>query len=274
MSLPPMAMPPPAPADLARRVAAGHGAAHHQADAEDGQQQALGGVARDAAAQRRHVAADDVAGLVGDDADHLVGRLGLHEGAGVDEHVAAVDHEGVEAVVPDDAHGDVLRAEAGGLEDRQRVVLEQVLDLGVADQRQALRRGRRDGGERGRYGIDGGQRRPRATSARAAAPASAAGPAACRRDTAAGRDLLVLARCETRVRSALSAQLSLAGSQRLTRCHGLGNSNRPDYKPHARARQSTLPRSGREPARPAARRCGRVGRNHGGLRACGDGVRP
>ena len=65
------------------------------------------------------MSAGDVAGLVRDDADHLVGRLGLMQGAGVDEDVAAVDHEGVEAVVPDDAHGDVLRAEAGRLEDRR-----------------------------------------------------------------------------------------------------------------------------------------------------------
>ena len=144
--------------DIARRFAAGKRAADHQPDAQDGEQQALGRVARDPAAQRSQVAADDMAGLVGDHTDHLVGRLGLHEGAGVDEHVVAVHHEGVEAFVPDDAHGDVLRAEAGGLEDRDRIVLEKVFDLRVADQRQVLRSGRRDGGDRGRDGVDRGQR--------------------------------------------------------------------------------------------------------------------
>ena len=149
MSLPPMAMPPPAPATSRAVSPARHRAADHQADAQDGQQEALGGVAGDAAAQLRHVAADDVAGLVGDHADHLVGRLGLRQGAGVDEHVAPVHHEGVEALVPDDAHGDVLRGEPGSPEDGQRVVLEEVLDLGVANQRQPLRGGGRDGGKGG-----------------------------------------------------------------------------------------------------------------------------
>ena len=69
------------------------------ADAEHHEQQRLGLVAGDARSERGHVPAGDVAGLVGDDADHLVGRLGLHERAGVDEHVEAVDHEGIEALV-------------------------------------------------------------------------------------------------------------------------------------------------------------------------------
>jgi hypothetical protein len=132
------------------------------------------------AAQRSQVAADDVAGLVRDHADHLVGRLGLHEGAGVDEHVVAVHHEGVEAFVPHDAHGDVLRAEAGGLEERDRIVLEKVLDFRIADQRQVLRRGRRDRGDRGRYGIDGGhgRRAPSRGPARSCAACGAGTPIA------------------------------------------------------------------------------------------------
>jgi len=121
--------------NLARRIPAGHGAAHHQADAQNRKQQALGGVASDAASQLRHVSAHDVAGLVGDDTDDLVGRLGLGQSAGVDEDIAAVDHEGIEAFVPDDAHRNVLGGEPGGLEDRDGVVLEEVLNLAVANQR-------------------------------------------------------------------------------------------------------------------------------------------
>ncbi len=138
------------PGDLARVIVAGGCPTDHQADAQHGHQQRLGLVARDAVAQRRHVPAGDVAGLVRDHADDLVGRLGLQDGAGVQEHVEAVDHERVEALVADDAHGDVA-AEPCRLEDRPRVVLQQVLDLGVADEGNALGRCRQrcaDIGER------------------------------------------------------------------------------------------------------------------------------
>ena len=87
--------------------------------------------------------------FVGDHADHFVGRLRLHERAGVDEDVAPVEHEGVERLVLHDADLDAARAETRRAEDRLRVVGEQVLDLGVADQRQPLRIGRRSGAEHG-----------------------------------------------------------------------------------------------------------------------------
>ena len=98
--------PAPAPVVPCAPLAA---AGHHHADAEQLDQQALGLVARDALAQLRQMSAGDVAGLVGDDADHLVGRVGLLQRAGMNEDVAAVEHEGVEALVPDDAHGECGR---------------------------------------------------------------------------------------------------------------------------------------------------------------------
>ena len=73
--------------------------------------------------------------LVRDHADHLIGCLRLHQRAGVDEDVAAIEHEGVEGVVLHDADLDAPRAEASRMEDGPRVVVEQVLNLGVADQR-------------------------------------------------------------------------------------------------------------------------------------------
>ena len=84
-------------AEVARAVAAGYAAGDHQADAENLRQQRARLVLGDARAQRRHVAAGDVARLVRDDADHLVGRIGLHQRAGVHEDVLAIEHEGVEA---------------------------------------------------------------------------------------------------------------------------------------------------------------------------------
>ncbi len=82
--------------------------------------------------------------LVGDDADDLVGDLGLRESARMHVDAAPVDHEGVEGLIVDDAHRHAPAAEAGRLEDRLRVVVEEVLDLGVANERQALRQRSRD----------------------------------------------------------------------------------------------------------------------------------
>jgi hypothetical protein len=52
----------------------------------------------------------------------------------MDEHVLAIDDEGVEGLFADDVDIDVLRGQIGGAEDRSRVVGEQVLDLGVANE--------------------------------------------------------------------------------------------------------------------------------------------
>ncbi len=43
--------------------------------------------------------AGDMAGFVRDDADHLVGCLGVDESAGIHEDAVAVEHEGVEGLV-------------------------------------------------------------------------------------------------------------------------------------------------------------------------------
>src|SRR5690606_4584546 len=50
------------------------------------------------------------------------------------------EHEGVEAVALHDAHLDASGAEASRFENRLRVVVEDVLDLGVANKRDTLRR--------------------------------------------------------------------------------------------------------------------------------------
>ncbi len=72
------------------------------------------------------------AGLVGDDADELVWRFGGDDRAGVDEHPLRVDDEGIEALVDDEEDLHVAGLDAGLLEDRRGVVLEQRLGLGVA----------------------------------------------------------------------------------------------------------------------------------------------
>ena len=90
------------------------------------------------------MAAGDVARFVGDDADHLVGSIGLHQGARVYEHVPAIEHEGVEGIILNDAHLDAPGTEPRRLENRLGVVVEDVLDLSVANEGQVLRR-RRDG---------------------------------------------------------------------------------------------------------------------------------
>ena len=100
-------------------------------------------------AKADEVAAGEVAGLVGDDADEFARRLALHDDAGVDEDVAAVGDEGVEGAVVDDLDLDAGLLEAGGPEDRAGVVADQRLGLGITDERDArsLRRRGHDGAE-------------------------------------------------------------------------------------------------------------------------------
>jgi hypothetical protein len=71
---------------------------------------------------------------VRDDADQLVGILGLNDQAGVDEHVLAAGREGVDVVVLDDEDLDALGVQARGGEDRITVGVQRRLDLGVADE--------------------------------------------------------------------------------------------------------------------------------------------
>ena len=97
-------------------------------------------------AEPGEMAAGDMAALMRDDADHLVRRLGVHQRAGMDEHIVPVDDEGVEAPVVDDVDLDALRAEAGGVEDRLGVSADQRFGLGVADEPGGVGRGRGDKG--------------------------------------------------------------------------------------------------------------------------------
>ena len=88
------------------------------------------------------MAAGDVARLMSDHADDLVRRLGLEQGAGIDEHAPAGD-EGVEGGIVDQNDLDAGAGQSGGFEDRARIVAHQRLDLGVADDRHAALRVRK-----------------------------------------------------------------------------------------------------------------------------------
>jgi hypothetical protein len=124
-----------------RALSAAGAAGNHHADAQELDEQALGLVAGDALAQLGQMPASDVAGLVRDDADHLIGRFRLLQRAGVNEHVAAVEHECVERLVPHDAHLDPARSKSGRPEYRPRIILEQVFDFRIAHQTEGLGRG-------------------------------------------------------------------------------------------------------------------------------------
>ena len=107
------------------------------------------------------MAAGEMAGFVRQHPDDLVRGVGLHHRAVVHENAAAIRDEGVENALVDDDHLDVLLFQAGGAQDRAGVVAQQLLGLGIAEDRRApsLRKRRhRRNGERDRGG-DGGQSR-------------------------------------------------------------------------------------------------------------------
>ncbi len=119
--------------------------------------QQIGGQGRLAAYVARHVAAGDVAGFVGDDPDQLVGVLGLLDQAGIDIDGQAAGGEGVDVLVADQHHVDVLGVQPRGFPDGQAVLVHDLLDLRVADDRDVLGVGEA-GRQAGRQGANGGCR--------------------------------------------------------------------------------------------------------------------
>ncbi|MFK4578608.1 hypothetical protein ABIF83_002055 [Bradyrhizobium ottawaense] len=101
-------------------------------------------------------------GLVREHADDLVRGLRLKDRAVIDEDAAAVGDERVERAVVEDHHLDVLLLQTRGAQDRARIFAQQLLGLGVAQDRRPLllrprrrerqqrdRRSRNEGGEGG-----------------------------------------------------------------------------------------------------------------------------
>ena len=138
------------PEDRRGRIAGIAARRDHRADAEQHGDDRLRLRHRELLAELRQVAAGNMTGLVRQHADDLVRRLGVHQRAGVHEDAAAVHDEGVERLVVDQRDLDVLLREPRDLQDRLRVVPHQLLDLGVADQRNAARQARRLRGNRRR----------------------------------------------------------------------------------------------------------------------------
>ncbi len=118
-------------------------ARHHRAGAEQHGDDHLGLGVGELLAQFCEVAAGKMAGFMGEHADDLVRRFRLHDRAVIDEDAPAVGHEGVEGAFVDDHHLDVLFFQPGGAQDRARIVAQQLLGLGVAQDRRAARSGQR-----------------------------------------------------------------------------------------------------------------------------------
>ena len=164
-------------ADIAHVDVAGMSARHQRAGAEQHADDHRGLHIRQLLAHLGEMSADDVAALVGEHADELIGRRRLHQRAGIHEDAVRIHDERVEIGIVDDDDLDVLRGESGGLENRRRVVAQQLFDLGVANHRDA--------------GIGPGLRpRRHAAGKLASATAAAVATATAREAGFAGRTLL------------------------------------------------------------------------------------
>ncbi len=100
---------------------------------QQGGQDHLGGGALCRQGNPAQMAAGDMSDLVRDHPRQLVGVLGAHQEAGVDEQVHAAGDEGVEGIVLDDVDVDRIAAQSRRLEDRVGQLVQVVLDLGVPD---------------------------------------------------------------------------------------------------------------------------------------------
>ena len=80
------------------------------------------------------MAAMNVPGLVGDDANQLVRRLGLGDRAGIDEHVLSTDDERVERSVVNQVNLDIVARYVRRLEDRASVFRDESLGFRIANE--------------------------------------------------------------------------------------------------------------------------------------------
>ena len=129
-------------AELPEIAGADGGACRHGGEAEKLEHQRRRLRPRDLVPQSRKMAAGDMAAFVRDHADDLVGGLGFHQRAGMDEHIVPIDDEGVEGAVVDDVDVDGLSAQARGVQDRLGIGADQRFSLGIADHAAGLGRGR------------------------------------------------------------------------------------------------------------------------------------
>ena len=129
--------------ELQKRALAYAGGAEHRRAAAPDHRGGGGGGHRDdgldaGVAQRllgaQHMSAGDMAALVRDDTDQLVGHLGPQNQAGVDEDRLAAGDERIELIVVDQVNPDIAGIEPGRAPNRARHRPNIVLDLGVAQQ--------------------------------------------------------------------------------------------------------------------------------------------
>ena len=80
------------------------------------------------------MASREMADLMGEHADHLVGRLCLNDGSGIDEDLAS-GNEGVERRGIEQHHLGAVSAHARCLQERRRIVEQEFLDLRIAHDR-------------------------------------------------------------------------------------------------------------------------------------------
>ena len=80
-----------------------------------------------------HVAAAEVAGFVGDDAEKLVGRVGFHDGAGIDADAQTQRGESIQVVAGDQQVMYAVGVKTGGFQDGPRLGFQETLNLGIAD---------------------------------------------------------------------------------------------------------------------------------------------
>ena len=109
----------------------------------NGRQDHLGRCVLHRAARAREVAALDMADLVGEHADDLARLLGRGQHAGGEEEIGSAGDEGVDAGIVDDMQPHRAVVEARCLQQWRGIGADGSLDLGVADERHALRSRRR-----------------------------------------------------------------------------------------------------------------------------------
>ena len=73
-------------------------------------------------------------GLMGDDANHLVGRIGAHQRSNMKEYVAPIHHKSIEGALPYQMNANILPAHPRCLENGAGIDAQQAFDFRIPNQ--------------------------------------------------------------------------------------------------------------------------------------------
>ena len=81
----------------------------------------------------RQMAACNMAAFMGQNADDLIGRFGIHQGADIDENLLAIGDKSIEGAIADQKNARGGGIDIGGTENRRGIFAHQLFDFCITN---------------------------------------------------------------------------------------------------------------------------------------------